>query len=52
MADQQAQNMNRGSGAETVLSQATHKPDTSVATFCMGMPAEGLVPTPEEICKL
>lgn len=26
MADQQVQNMNRISGAETILSQATHKP--------------------------
>lgn len=52
MADQQAQNMNRGSGAESILSQATHKPDTSLVTFGMGMPVEGFILTPEEICKL
>lgn len=52
MADHQAQNTNRGSGAETTLSQATHKPDTSLVTFAVGMPVEGFIPTPEEICKL
>jgi len=44
VADQQVQNMNRGSGAETILSQATHQPATRLVTFGMG--------TPEEISKL
>lgn len=51
-ADQQAQNMKRGSGAETTLSQATNKPDTSLVTFGMGTPIKGFIPTPEDISEV